>query len=611
MGLETSEQERLSEIYEQLRLKLLDLTKRNRMLNYTFGARSRKQLQFVDVAVKDLYLNLVEQDQTLKISYLNEPDNIPADEKTPDFQENLEIKKNSDQIYLEEIDGKEDEAELQKAENSLRDRLRVELGMPPRPKRSEINRNQEAQKQGVNPCLDLELISKEEKKSKSTINTLKFQNELEANLGKIADESRLTEQEAGISTLYLAFGFLEWFESENSDKSLYAPLLMLPVRLTTDVVKGVKQYSLSARDGTAETNVSLENKLERDFSRTLPSFFIDDDEEKTLSIEEYFQKVTDSITNLKRWRIRNWVVLGNFSFSRIAMFNDTRLNKWAINPLTSGLVGNLLKGYEDDQDNDTLTPLIPDDYRIDIPEIEQIAPVLIHDADASQHSALVDVMKAKNLVMQGPPGTGKSQTITNIIANVLYDGKTVLFLSEKQAALEVVKRRLDTAGLGHFCLELHSEKSDPKNVIKSLAERYEINFETENRTISPQIDQTWVKARREINEYLEALHTEQIIGTTPFKLMWKSIYSKSSASFDDKLINSIEIPIELLNNDQKTQEAAGLLEIYSRTAQDYFLEYGQINNSPWNINTPTNVAIYECNDLIQALDKVLLESVIN
>ena len=94
------------------------------------------------------------------------------------------------------------------------------------------------------------------------------------------------------------------------------------------------------------------------------------------------------------------------------------------------------------------------------------------DEKPSQHSALVDVMKGKNLVVQGPPGTGKSQTITNIIANALAAGKRVLFLAEKQAALEVVKRRLDWAGLGDFCLELHSDKSSPKSVISSIQARY-------------------------------------------------------------------------------------------------------------------------------------------
>ena len=107
------------------------------------------------------------------------------------------------------------------------------------------------------------------------------------------------------------------------------------------------------------------------------------------------------------------MVLGHFSFGRFVMYTDTDPDNWGEMPEQS-LVGSLLRGSDQDKDDSTL-PSIPSDYQIDDPEIESIAPFLIQDADASQHSALIDVMKGHNLVIQGPPGTGKSQTITNII----------------------------------------------------------------------------------------------------------------------------------------------------------------------------------------------------
>ena len=79
---------------------------------------------------------------------------------------------------------------------------------------------------------------------------------------------------------------------------------------------------------------------------------------------------------------------------------------------------------------------------------------MIRDANSSQHRAIIDVMRGGNLVIKGPPGTGKSQTIANIIAATLAKGKTVLFVAEKAAALDVVKKRLDEAGIGDFCFEL-------------------------------------------------------------------------------------------------------------------------------------------------------------
>jgi hypothetical protein len=110
-----------------------------------------------------------------------------------------------------------------------------------------------------------------------------------------------------------------------------------------------------------------------------------------------------------------------------------------------------------------------DDYDID--KIQGPEPFLITDADSSQHSAVIDVLKGKSIVVQGPPGTGKSQTITNMTAAAINAGKAVLFVAEKMAALEVVKKRLDAAG--HFCLELHSNKTAKSSVVDSLAKRLE------------------------------------------------------------------------------------------------------------------------------------------
>src|SRR6185437_7403925 len=157
---------------------------------------------------------------------------------------------------------------------------------------------------------------------------------------------------------------------------------------------------------------------------------------------KYLQQLKTIIDGRPRWNIRRWLVLGHFAFGRSAMYADLSAENWNVDPVAHDLVLSILRGTEDTEGSGSALPTIPDDYHIDDSEIEKIAPWLIHDADASQHSALIDVMRGKNLVIQGPPGTGKSQTITNIVANAIEAGKSVLFLSEKQAALEVVKRRL-------------------------------------------------------------------------------------------------------------------------------------------------------------------------
>src|SRR5258708_14218589 len=112
---------------------------------------------------------------------------------------------------------------------------------------------------------------------------------------------------------------------------------------------------------------------------------------------------------------------------------------------------------------------LAEEFAIDEPELKKDIPHLIRDADSSQHSALVHAFRGQNLVIEGPPGTGKSQTITNLIAAALARVKTVLFVSEKMAALEVVQRRLSEVGLADFCLELHSNKANKKAVLDALA----------------------------------------------------------------------------------------------------------------------------------------------
>ena len=120
------------------------------------------------------------------------------------------------------------------------------------------------------------------------------------------------------------------------------------------------------------------------------------------------------------------------------------------------------------------TQFYAEDYRID--ERSDADVPLVYDADSSQHSAVIDVLSGKNVVINGPPGTGKSQTITNIIAAAITQGKKVLFVSEKLAALEVVRHRLNKANLGHFCLELHSHKTQKKKFIEEISDRIQQRF---------------------------------------------------------------------------------------------------------------------------------------
>ena len=189
------------------------------------------------------------------------------------------------------------------------------------------------------------------------------------------------------------------------------------------------------------------------------------------SVNELIQKA--QFSKKERWKIRRLITIGRFYFARLVMYHDLSPEKWPGNKniSTHKIVQRLFGISSADESRGGHAGGHAEDYDIDTPEVEEAVPLLITSADASQHSALVDVMQGKNIAITGPPGTGKSQTITNIIANALARGKTVLFLAEKMAALNVVYKRLREANLGPYCLELHSEKAKKTQVLKSIEDR--------------------------------------------------------------------------------------------------------------------------------------------
>lgn len=479
------------------------------------------------------------------------------------------------------MEGKDgDEAVLVQLEMELRDRVRTKLNMPRRPTRKTISPSDHAKSLGIDPSPDLLLSSNQAKHHDKKLQSLKWPDVLDATLSKINDDARLAEQEMGLSTLFLVFGFLEWYENDDSTKHLMAPLLLLPVRLDRrNNNRGRTIYSLIATAEGPETNLSLEKRIERDFGRQLPQFIADED--NLGSVNEYLRSVSVATEGLKRWKVRPWLMLGHFGFGRLAMYTDLSPERWPLPPISNNLIKAILHGTDKvDGGEFTLEP--PDDYAIEDPEIEKIAPFLIHDADASQHSALVDALKGKNLVIHGPPGTGKSQTITNLIANALAMGKRVLFLAEKQAALEVVKRRLDTAGLGKFCLELHSDRVAPRRIIESLKSRHELGYSGIGIQ-SADTEGTLRQLRSELNTYFGALHEKSTNGRSIFDNIWASI--RAETSFGDAFlsIRAMSIPKHLLMDDSALGKVRDSLSLYGAVKQAYEADFGPASESPLSL----------------------------
>jgi Protein of unknown function (DUF4011) len=574
-----NEQSRLAATYENLREKLLDLSKKNRMLNYSLSARSKRHLQIVDEVLEEVYRKLTGEDTALRIEPLQEPEDIPPEEKTEEFVAAFEHAKVSNLEYLTRLQalesaGRDDEMELAKLERNLRDQIRSDFGLHPRPKKAEINRADHARRLNIEPNVELGATKSKPSHSDAALQTLKFPDELERIMGNIAADAKLSEQEMGISTLFLAFGFLEWYDADSSDKKAFAPLLLLPVTIGTRKIYGRNSYSLTAAE-PAESNLSLQKLLEKNFHRTLPAFD-GGDEEKVSSVEAYLDDVRSAIKDLGRWQIHRWLVLGHFAFGRFAVYADLSPDNWDVDPSDHPLIRSILRGTDRTGDG-AVIPSEPDDYFIDDPEVDAIAPFLIQDADASQHSALIDAMKGRNLVIQGPPGTGKSQTIANIIANGIAANKTILFVAEKQAALEVVKRRLEKAGIGDFCLELHSDKASPKFALESLGRRLKVA-----PVAAPAArDSSLHENRREIAGYLDALHGAGPGGRTPFDLIWKALRGSTLSPGGIEALKTIALPDQLLQDAARLSEAEARLAIYAGACEAFLQSFGHPLDSPW------------------------------
>lgn len=272
-------------------------------------------------------------------------------------------------------------------------------------------------------------------------------------------DARTFIEEQGVNILYLGLGQLKWIDAKGGGKERIAPLVMLPVGLERK--SAAERFHLSWLQEDAAENLSLAAKLKADFGLVMPEFVGDDDFDPVA----YIDRVTQCVASQAGWQVLpNAIVLGFFSFSKFLMYRDLDPANW---PESQGIdkqpliVATLQEGFP------AKPPLFDDDVAIDS-LISVQAQRHVVDADGSQTLAVEAVRKGEHLVIQGPPGTGKSQTITNVIAAALADGKKVLFVSEKMAALEVVYRRLNAIGLGPACLELHSNRSNKRHVLDEL-----------------------------------------------------------------------------------------------------------------------------------------------
>lgn len=289
--------------------------------------------------------------------------------------------------------------------------------------------------------------------------SIRSNGDTENSLYRIELNQKRFQRERGVDSLFLAFGTLRWYDVAHSDSELRAPLFLVQVDLSEEPNRNPDRhdYQITSEDAELRVNPALRKMLSAERGIVLPPDTAFDLEE----LEAGFAYVDEVISGFDRWYIAPEVILGIFDFSKFSLYTDLEENRQAVkdDPFVRALNGDTSALPE--------PPATPSASELD----QAVSPAetfQVLDADSSQQEAIEAAKRGMSFVLQGPPGTGKSQTISNIIAEKMAAGETVLFVSEKQAALNVVKDRLDDVGLGRFCLEAHGEKANKKAILEDL-----------------------------------------------------------------------------------------------------------------------------------------------
>lgn len=360
---------------------------------------------------------------------------------------------------------------------------------------------------------DIDVLANAERHTDTVLETRLSKNGLERKLRALFYEAADYEEEQGVNILYLALGFLKWYEDSNSEIERFAPLILLPVELTREGAKD--RYKLQVRDEDLMTNVSLKLWLKEQHAIELPEL----PEADSWKPSEYFEQVSAAVSKVSRWGvINNEILLGFFSFSKFLLWRDLNPSNWpqGVGLLEHEVVRRLLGNSGETESVEVEPPLVPSDEMID----DHFTPhdlVYVLDADSSQTEAIQTTLAGRDLVIQGPPGTGKSQTITNIIAAAVHQGKKVLFVAEKIAALNVVHQRLVKAKLGPVCFQLHSRKASKSSVLQQLRDSIEQSYQP--TVPKDRLDQL-VELQTKLNQHAKRLNNPaEHWGLTPFEVL--------------------------------------------------------------------------------------------
>ena len=386
-----------------------------------------------------------------------------------------------------------------------------------------------------------------------------------AKLREIRRRAVANYEERGLETLFLALGLATW-PAQDGGRPASAPVLLMPVELASRGREGRNWHV--RRTGEVQVNPVLLHALDAEHGVTIaPEEIVaeiqGDDEDETFDLGPAFDRLTALAAKIAGFGVERRWVIGNFSFQKMAIVKDLRerLAEMSASAIIAGLAGDAASRESARGDRS-----VPDPSAFDAVPPEQ--EFLVLTADSTQQKAISATLSGRNGVVSGPPGTGKSQTIANLIAELAARGKSVLFVAEKRAALDVVLRRLEDVGLKHLCLDLHGADLSRRRIRDQLAESLELHRTSENPDVDD-LHRRFADRRARLNGYVRALHQSRPpAGLSAYQIQGRLLRLpdgvRTPVRWPEKALEGFtKARVDLVRD--TLQEAAGFAPFFRRT----------------------------------------------
>jgi len=501
----------IKEYLNKSRNRLVDLTKRNKLINFNLNSKNTKHINIVSASLPQIW-EAVSSGVLIPFNFI--PD--PQKEINPITNQNS--KKSKSINYAKECD--------------------------------------------PNLFLDLPIEDRSEGNTLKAFQTLLYYSDLEKSIQKLKDDARAASEEKGLLTLHCMIGFLEWKESKDSAIIITSPLLLSRVQIEIARQKPPNQRFLLSGQEVGEdiwiVNPSLQIKLKNDYGIELPLL------ETGEYPASYFKRLLSLLSVHPEWSILHRVAIGNITFPRLSLYEDLDFQKWGTaenNLMLNHQVLTALLSYAYREPSDQFNQKYENDTVVN--------PIkgLVFDADSSQIEVIRRVLDGETMVLEGPPGTGKSQTIANLISAYLSRGKRVLFVAEKKAAIEVVEQRLAKVGLGEFCLNTHTDNMESKTALyEKLAKR--LDYDEKKEILDQSFDNIYQETigtisnlTNTLDSYYNNLEFVAEEGQSNLgHLLWTSLKMRSEYEKLSSQLKSINIPSALFISPTMLEISKGLLK---------------------------------------------------